>query len=420
MSFLTSLEARHLVQDVSDPELDKKLGANDSFYVGFDPTSPNLHIGNLLQIIVSIHVARITGMRPIILFGGSTGSIGDPSGKANERQLLTRDVIEKNVASHSAIAQRLFERAGLKAEFVDNFQWTRDLSVLDFLRDIGKHFTVNYMIAKEVVKTRLNGEGISYTEFSYMLLQAYDYLHLYKTKGCRLQFGGSDQWGNITSGLELIRRSVQGDAFAFSVPLCLDSEGKKLGKTAAGAVWINADGLSPYEFHQYWYNVSDADVKKLLTTFTFIDLDEIESLCAEHASAPEKRLGQSRLADEITKFVHGEQALTEANAGRSVLFGGDMSGLSEEQLLKAFSGVPSSEIDRAALDTTTVLDIFVGTKLTPSKGEARRLIQNNGAYLNNERLTDGTAILATVLDPERKIFVLRSGKKNYHLVRIRG
>jgi tyrosyl-tRNA synthetase len=418
MSFLSILATRSLLQDSSDPALDQKIPAGSSFYVGFDPTSPNLHIGNLIQVIVSIHLAQSSGLKPIVLFGGSTGSIGDPSGRSLERQLLERATIDANVASHTKILQEIFARAGVSCEFVNNYDWTASVTMLDFLRDVGKHFTVNYMIAKEVVKTRLEGDGISFTEFSYMLLQAFDFLHLYKKHNCRLQFGGSDQWGNITAGLELIRRSLQGEAYAFSVPLCVDSEGRKFGKTAAGAVWINAAGLSPYEFHQYWLNSADADVEKLLKIFTFMTLEEISELVAEHTQAPEKRLAQTRLADLVTTLVHGSSAVEEANTSRSVLFGGSMDNLSEDQLLAIFSGVPSSEIQRQQLSELSTSDLFVLAKLAPSKGEVRRLIQNGGAYLNNERLNDGNLRLGEIIDAGKNILVLRSGKKNYHLVKI--
>jgi tyrosyl-tRNA synthetase len=418
MTFLNNLQQRGLLQDISDADLDKKLNKNDSFYVGFDPTSPNLHIGNLIQAIVAIHIARDSGMQPIILFGGSTGAIGDPSGRANERQLLTRETINANVASHSRIMSAIFERAKVKVEFVDNFEWTKDLTVLDFLRDIGKHFTVNYMIAKEVVKTRLNGEGISFTEFSYMLLQAFDFHYLFKNKNCRLQFGGSDQWGNLTAGLELIRKTASGDAFAFSIPLLVDSQGKKLGKTAAGAVWINRDGLSPYEFHQYLLNTSDQDVEQLLKIFTFLEIEEINDIIREHKLNPEKRSAQTKLADLVTSFVHGEDAVTEANQSRNVLFGGDISGLNDQQLLEIFSGVPSSEISRANINALSVIDLFVHTKICPSKGEARRLIQNGGAYINSQRMNDGNLEVSKLIDVDKHVLVLRSGKKNYHLVKI--
>ena len=418
MTFLSLLRQRELLQDVSDPDLDKKLHSGDSFYVGFDPTSPNLHIGNLIQILVSIHLSRSAGLKPIILFGGSTGSIGDPSGRANERQLLSRDTIEQNVRSHTKIVEAIFDRAQIKATFVDNYAWTKDVTMLDFLRDTGKHFTVNYMIAKEVVKTRLNGEGISFTEFSYMLLQAFDFLHLYRTNGCKLQFGGSDQWGNITAGLELIRRSVQGEAFALSIPLCVDSEGRKFGKTAAGAIWINSEGLSPYEFHQYWLNVSDADVEKMLKIFTLLPLEQIQQIVSEHSVTPEKRVAQSALADAVTQLVHGDGAVSEANQSRAVLFGGDTTGISDEQLMRIFAGVPSSEIATTDLASLSLIDLLANTKLTPSKGEARRLIQNGGAYINSQRIIDGAASVSEFAGSERKVLVLRSGKKNYHLVKI--
>jgi tyrosyl-tRNA synthetase len=418
MSFISVLNARGLVQDVSDPAIESKIAPDSGFYVGFDPTSPNLHIGNLIQAIVAIHIAKNSNLRPIILFGGSTGSIGDPSGRTQERRLLDRETIEQNVASHINILRSIFDRVGVTCEYVDNYSWTQPISVLDFLRDTGKHFTVNYMIAKEVVKTRLEGEGISFTEFSYMILQALDFKHLYQSHNCRLQFGGSDQWGNITAGLELIRRSLQGEAFALSVPLCVDSEGRKFGKTAAGAVWINQEGLSPYEFHQYFLNVGDADVEKMLKTFTFTPLDEIAEIIRRHQESPEKRFAQLHLADRVTALVHGDDAVREANQSRSVLFGGSIEGIDERSLLKIFSGVPSTEIAVSEFEPLTAVDLFVRSGLTPSKGEARRLIQSGGAYVNNERVTDGTILATTMRKAERSIFVLRSGKKNYHLIKV--
>lgn len=418
MNFIETLQQRGLVQDISDLEgMNKGLKSGDKFYVGFDPTAPYLHIGNLLQITVCIHLAK-AGLRPILLFGGATGSIGDPSGRSEERQLLERDVIDRNVDGHKRMAQTIFDRFDVKVEYVNNLDWTRDVSVLEFLRDIGKHFTVNYMIAKEVVKTRLNGDGISFTEFSYMLLQAYDFLHLHKQMGCKLQFGGSDQWGNITAGLELIRKKGQGEAYAFSVPLVTDSQGKKFGKSVSGAVWINPEALSPYKFHQFWLNVEDADAVRYLRIFTFHDLNVLREVEERGKNAPEKREAQNLLADSVCTIVHGKEATENARKSAQVLFGGSVDGLSDGELKEIFSDVPSTVITKAALASTTFVDLLVQTKLVQSKGEARRLIESGGAYLNNTRMSDGTVLLENTAIKDRSLFVLRSGKKNYHLVQL--
>ena len=276
---MRELSWRGLVQEMSDPEMFSKLRAGDAFYIGFDPTAPSLQVGNLVQILVAIHLTK-AGLKPILLFGGATGMIGDPGGRSAERNLLELSVVADNVTRQELQAKTLWERAGQTCTptFVNNLTWSKDVSMLSFLRDIGKHFTVNYMIAKESVKTRLSGDGISYTEFSYMLLQAFDFLHLYQNNNVRLQFGGSDQWGNITAGLELIRRKIQGDAYAFCGPLITNSEGKKFGKSAGNAVWLDPKLTSPYKFHQFWLNVPDADVIRLLKVFTFESEESIKAI----------------------------------------------------------------------------------------------------------------------------------------------
>lgn len=419
MSFVDTLRSRGLVQDVSDPELASRLAPGDSFYVGFDPTSPHLHIGNLIQVIMAIHVAREGKLRPIVLFGGATGAIGDPSGRTTERTLLERETIDRNVAAHQEIIRGIMERAGATVEFVNNYDWTQPLSVLDFLRDVGKYFTVNYMLGKEVVKSRLDGEGISFTEFSYMLIQSNDFLHLYQNHGCRLQIGGSDQWGNITAGLELIRKKIQGHAFALSVPLLLDDSGSKFGKSAQGAVWIDRAGLSPYRFHQFWLNQPDSQVGRLMRLFTFLSEEAI--LAAEESirTAPEKREAQRLLADEVTSLVHGANATAEAKKSAEVLFGGSLDGLTDAALLDIFSEVPSSTLPRDVAQGLSLLDVLVQAKLAPSKGEARRLIQNGGAYLDNERIADGNQTLHQQPSWKRGLLVLRAGKKNYHLLQLK-
>ncbi|MCO6430250.1 MAG: tyrosine--tRNA ligase [Deltaproteobacteria bacterium] len=417
--FISILKARGLFQDCSDEDGLSKLPAGTPFYVGFDPTAPSLQLGNLVPLIVTVHLAK-AGMQPIILFGGATGAIGDPSGKNAERQLLPREVIDDNIRRHQATVEAILGRLSLKAQFVNNYDWTKELSVLDFLRETGKHFTVNYMIAKEVVKTRLQGEGISYTEFSYMLLQAYDFLRLYQDRGCRVQIGGSDQWGNITAGLELIRKKIQGEAFAFSIPLITDSEGKKFGKTAAGAVWLDPAMTSPYRFHQFWMNVPDADVIKYLRIFSFYSDSEVAELQNAMTASPEKREAQRALADSVCTLVHGPDATRDAKRCAEVLFGGSLSGLSPQQLEEIFQESPSSSISATKLQQLSYVDLLLASGLVKSKGDARRLIQSGGAYLNNERVSKLELQMSEAVGGSQEIIILRSGKKNYHLVRISG
>lgn len=417
MVSLHELRWRGLVQDISDEAGIEKLAAGDGCYVGFDPTAKSLHIGHLVSILVAIHLGR-AGLKPILLFGGATGVIGDPSGRRAERQLLDRSVVEGNVAAISTQVGAILKRVGLEAEFVDNYSWTRDVSMLDFLRDVGKHFTVNYMLAKDSVKARLEGDGISFTEFSYMLLQSNDFLHLYQTRNCKLQFGGSDQWGNITAGLELIRRKVQGDAYALSAPLILDSQGRKFGKSEGNAVWLDSALTSPFKFHQFWLNVPDADAVRYLKIFTFLTEEAIAALEARMKEAPGERAAQKALADEVTTLIHGKDATEDAKRSAQVLFGGSLEGLSERQLEEIFADVPSSSISASELETLTIVDALVNSKTLASKGEARRLITSGGVYLNNERVSDPAMLVSTGMTSGAQLFVLRTGKKNYHLVKL--
>lgn len=413
---LLDLQKRGLIFDLSDPEGIKKLSPGDAFYIGFDPTAPHFQVGNLVPLIVSMHLAE-GGLHPIILFGGATGAIGDPSGKNEERKLLPREVIDANIARQSRKAKEILARKGVKVTFVNNFDWTASVSVLDFLRDTGKHFTVNYMLSKEVVKARLSGEGISYTEFSYMLLQAFDFLHLYQNMNCRLQIGGSDQWGNITAGLELIRRKIQKEAYALSFPLVTNSDGRKFGKSESGAVWLDAEGTSTYRFHQFWLNIDDKDVMRYLKMFTFLSDEELAALEEGVNSRPEKREAQKRLADEVTTLVHGEEATQDASKCAQVLFGGDIKGMSDEKLEEIFADVPSKAMPRSEIEGLTVTDLLPAIGATPSKGEARRLISGGGAYINGERIGDAAASMKDVLKPESKLLIVRTGKKSYYLVR---
>jgi tyrosyl-tRNA synthetase len=419
MISLQELRWRGLIQDISDEAGVENLVAGDGCYVGFDPTAKSLHIGNLVSILVAIHLGR-AGLKPVLLFGGATGAIGDPSGKRAERQLLERAVVDANVAAISAQVGAIMHRSGVTADFVDNYSWTREVTLLDFLRDIGKHFTVNYMLAKDSVKARLEGDGISFTEFSYMLLQSFDFLHLYTTRNCKLQFGGSDQWGNITAGLELIRRKVQGEAFALSAPLILDSQGRKFGKSEGGAVWLDPELTSPFKFHQFWLNVPDADVVRYLKIFTLLSLEEIAALEAKMLAAPAERAGQKALADAVTTLIHGSAATEDAKRSAQVLFGGSFDGLSESQLEEIFADVPSSTLNRGELGGLTIVDALVNSKTLASKGEARRLITSGGVYLNNERVSDPALIISSALKADTGLFLMRTGKKNYHLVKIAG
>lgn len=418
MNILEELTWRGLIQDISDPETFNKLKPGDACYIGFDPTAASLQVGNLVQLIVAIHLTKI-GIKPILLFGGATGMIGDPGGRSSERNLMSLEDVARNVVLQSEQAKNLWKNAGTEVtpEFVNNIEWTQQVSYLEFLRDIGKHFTVNYMLQKDSVKSRLSGDGISYTEFSYMLLQAFDFLHLYQDKRCRLQFGGSDQWGNLTAGLELIRRKVQGEAFAFSVPLITNSEGRKFGKSAGNAVWLDPALTSPYQFHQFWLNVQDSEVIKLLKVFTFTPKEEIERLERSMHDQAEKREAQKFLADALCGLVHGKAATEDAKRAAGALFGGSLEGLSDQEILEMLADAPTTTISRADVASLDIVSL-VGSTLAASKGEARRLIQGGGIYLDGERVNDATLQLSTTKLLEKGFVVLRSGKKTYHLVKV--
>lgn len=417
-SLLKDLFARGLVQDHTDESTLRALPAGTPFYFGADPTASSLHVGNLLGLILVMRLGR-GGLKPIMLFGGATGAIGDPSGRSAERPLLTIDEINANIAAISSKVESIFTRAAIEVEFVNNIDWFQPISYLSFLREVGKYFSLNVMLAKDTVRSRLEGDGISYTEFSYSLLQAYDFAHLYQTKGCRLQVGGADQWGNMTAGLELIRKKLRGEACALSAPLVTDSEGRKLGKsTGGGSIWLNEELTSPYQLHQYFLNIEDSLVIRLLKWFTFLTLDKVQELEAELASAPEKRTAQHALADAVCRIVHGDEALDGAKKAAHVLFGGSLVGISDQILASICSDTPSSSIPRHELSTLTTVDLAAKVGLTASKGEARRLLQSGGLYLNNERISDLNSIVASLIDSSRTLILLRSGKKNYHLVRV--
>lgn len=416
MNIFDHLLSQGLIQDVSDEGQLRSLKSGDKFYVGFDPTAPSLQVGNLVPLTMCLRLGK-AGLTPIILFGGATGAIGDPSGKNAERKLLERETIDKNIATQTRQVTEIFNREGVSPIFVNNFDWTKDVNVLEFLRDVGKHFTVNYMIAKEVVKNRLGGEGISYTEFSYMLLQAFDFHHLFQHHGCRMQIGGSDQWGNITAGLELIRRKM-GDtnAVAFSIPLLTSSDGKKFGKSESGTLWLDSETTSPYKFHQFWLNTSDSDVVRYLKIFTFLDDGHISKLDRATKESPEKREAQRVLADFVTTLVHGEKATQSANKCAAVLFGGSIDDVTDSELLSIFSDAPSFEISRAQANTLSGVDLLVQANVFKSKGEARRLIEGGGLALNNEKVSL-EALTSASSFTQKNVLLVRTGKKNYFIIK---
>ena len=410
-------------QTTDDQNLPAWLNAQPrTLYIGFDPSADSLHIGSLLQLMLLRRFQR-AGHRPIALVGGATGMIGDPSGKSEERNLLSVDSLRANVVAIEREMRRFldFDCGDSSALLVNNFDWMRKFSYLDFLRDVGKNFPVNVMLGKDSVKTRLGSEaGLSYTEFSYMLLQAYDFVHLNETHGCELQVGGSDQWGNITAGIDLARRMRSAQVFGMTSPLLVDSEGKKIGKTAEGTkVWLSPERTSPYLFYQYWINIGDADAGPCLRYLTELSRDEIESLDESRASAPHERASQKRLAESLTQLVHGDAGLAAAQRATDIFFGAEISGLNDGQLRDIFPDVPSIELpfSRLEADGLGVLDAFTEAGLAKSKGDARRSVQQGGANVNNRRVTDIDAKLTANDLASETVMVLRSGKKRYALLR---
>jgi tyrosyl-tRNA synthetase len=418
---IDELRWRGLVHDISEGAEETLAREKVTAYIGFDPSADSLHVGSLLPIMVLVHLQR-HGHTAIALAGGGTGMIGDPSGKTKERQLLSNEDLALNLAGIRAqLAHFLrFEGVPNPALLLNNADWLQPLRLIDFLRDIGKHFTVNYMMAKDSVKTRLDSEeGISFTEFSYMLLQAYDFLHLYRHYGCSFQMGGSDQWGNITAGMELIRKMADGHAHGVTMPLVTASSGVKFGKTESGAVWLDPKRTSPFRFYQFWINTPDQDAIQYLKFFTLLSREEIADLERALETEPHLRAAQTRLAEEVTRAAHGEEGLAKAQAATGVLFGGrDLAGLSADDLLDVFAEVPSSAISAADLDGMSVIDLALACGLEPSKKRARDLVANGGLYLNNRRIDDADAAVRLSDAIDEQVLVLRQGTKQYHLVRI--
>ncbi|GAA4435428.1 tyrosine--tRNA ligase [Bremerella cremea] len=395
-------------------------------YAGFDPTAESLHVGHMLPLML-LRRFQAAGHKPIALVGGATGMIGDPSGKSAERNLLSVDQLRANVdAIKTQMHQFLdFDEAGSGAVLVNNFDWMQSFSYLDFLRDIGKNFPVNVMMAKDSVKGRLERDdaGLSYTEFSYMLLQAYDFVHLYDKLGCTLQIGGSDQWGNITAGIDLGRRMRSAQLFGMTCPLLTKSDGTKMGKTESGAIWLSAERTSPYAFYQYWINVADEDAGKCLRFLTELEREEIESLDKARVDEPHKRESQKRLAEALTELVHGKAGVESAQRATEIFFGGEIDNLSDKQLIEIFADVPSQQLgrDRLAADGgLNIVDALVESGLCKSKGDARRTVSQGGAYVNNRRIEETDKMLGTTDLASETVMVLRSGKKKYALLRFAG
>lgn len=415
---------RGLIQQTTD---DSHLpgwlaSGSQTLYVGFDPTATSLHVGSLLPLLTLRRFQR-AGHRPIALVGGATGMIGDPSGKSEERNLLSLEALQANVAGLQQQMSRFldFDRGPQAALLVNNFDWMRDFSYLDFLREVGRNFPVNVMLTKDSVKNRLERTdgGLSYTEFSYMLLQAYDFVHLYDRYGCRLQAGGSDQWGNITAGIDLARRMRGVQLYGMTCPLLTKSDGLKMGKTEKGTVWLAAERTSPYAFYQYWINVADADAGKCLRMLTELDREQIEALDASRQTEPHLRQSQKSLAEALTRLVHGDAGLATARRATDVFFGAEIADLNDAQLVEIFADVPSKQLPRQRLDGEglPLIDALSEAGLAKSKGEARRTIQQGGAYVNNRRVADLEMRLTADQLASETVLVLRSGKKNYALLR---
>jgi len=440
-SVLRDLQWRGLIFQVTHDELDLALfeaeqkGEGLTLYCGFDPSADSLHIGNLLGIFV-LAVFRRHGHRPVALAGGATGLIGDPSGKSDERNLLTDELIEQNLKGISFQLRTILDRAMIlhpetlvasgdaeEIPLVNNADWMKPWSFIEFLRDVGKNFRVNTMLQKDSVKSRLEQreQGLSYTEFSYMLIQAYDFLHLYRTMGCRLQIGGSDQWGNITAGTDLIgRESQEKKAFGLTFPLITSASGQKLGKSEKGATYLSAERNSPFEFYQYWVNREDADVPRFLRMFTFLPTERVEELSALVESGQNRGEVQRELAYEVTRLVHGDDLADRAVRASRMLFGEKIADLSDAEFAEIFGDVPSTEIARSQLEEgLPILTLFADAKLAASRGEARRMLTQGGIYLNNERIDDVEFAVTTKDLASESALVLRAGKKKYHVISVR-
>ena len=422
MNFVDEMKWRGMIHDImpgTQEQLEKEM---TSAYIGFDPTADSLHIGSLVQIMTLVHLQR-AGHKPYALVGGATGMVGDPSGKSKERNLLSSDVLDYNVnCVHEQLARFLnFDCGANSAEMVNNFDWFKEINFLDFIRDVGKHISVNYMMAKDSVKSRLE-TGMSFTEFTYQLVQGYDFLHLYSAKNCKLQLGGSDQWGNIVTGTELIRRKARGEAFAITTPLIKKADGTKFGKTEGGNVWLDSKRTSPYKFYQYWLNSSDTDAKTYIKIFTLLDEAQINTLIAEHEAAPHLRVLQKALGKDVTIRVHSEEAYNRAVDASEILFGKNTSdklkNIEERDLLDIFEGVPQFEVDKKELTAgLNIVDLVAQkSEIFSSNGEARRMLKSNAVSVNKEKVSEEKRLTNSDL-LNHKYVLIQKGKKNYYLLK---
>ncbi|MFZ9418121.1 MAG: tyrosine--tRNA ligase [Sediminibacterium sp.] len=423
MTLIQELRWRGMIQDIMPGTEELFEKEQVSGYIGFDPTSDSLHIGSLVPILLLMHLQR-AGHKPYALVGGATGMVGDPSGKSEERNLLSEETLAFNLAGVKKQLSHFLDFDASKsnaAELVNNYDWFKDFSFLNFIRDVGKHITVNYMMSKDSVKKRLEGDnGMSFTEFTYQLVQGYDFYWLYQNKNCKVQMGGSDQWGNITTGTEIIRRKTGGEAFAFTCPLITKADGGKFGKTEKGNVWLDPTKTSPYQFYQFWLNASDEDANKWIKIFTLLEPSVIEGLIAEHAAAPQLRILQKALAAELTKLVHSEADLTFAIQATEILFGNAttevLQSLNETQLLQVMDGVPTVNIDAAKIAAGyDIVELLADTAIFPSKGEARKMWQAGGIGINKEKITTEFTTVTSAQLLQGKYILFQKGKKNYYL-----
>ncbi len=429
MNFVDELKWRGMIHDIMPGTEELLNKEKTSGYIGFDPTADSLHIGHMVQVMLLMHFQR-AGHTPIALVGGATGMIGDPSGRSEERNFLDEESLRKN---QEAIKKQLSHFLDFhssktnRAIMVNNYDWMKEYSFLQFIRDIGKHITVNYMMSKDSVKKRISSEakeGMSFTEFSYQLVQGTDFLHLYNSHGCKLQMGGSDQWGNIVTGTELIRRKTGGEAFALTCPLITKADGSKFGKTESGNVWLDPDKTTPYHFYQFWLNVSDEDAARYIKIFTILGKDEIDTILTEHNKAPHERLLQRRLAEEVTIMVHSQEDYEAAVEASQILFGKgtteSLRKMSESTFLSVFEGVPVFDVKREVMaDGVSVADLCAGhTQVFPSKGELRRLVQGGGLSINKEKVDNPDSKIGQESLLNNKYLLIQKGKKNYFLIKV--
>ncbi len=422
MKLIDELRWRGMIQDIMPGTAEQLNKEITSAYIGFDPTADSLHIGSLVPILLLVHLQK-AGHKPFALIGGATGMVGDPSGKSEERNLLSEDTLQRNQSCVKKQLEKFLDFDETKpnaAVIVNNYDWFKQMNFLEFIRDAGKHITVNYMMAKDSVKKRIEGEtGISFTEFSYQLIQGYDFYWLYKNHNCKLQMGGSDQWGNITTGTELIRRKAGGEAFAFTCPLLTKTDGGKFGKTEKGNIWLDAEKTSPYQFYQFWLNAADEDVKKWIKIFTFLSKDEINTLINQHDENAAHRLVQKSLAKEITLFVHGSDGLKQALETTEKLFtnqNASAENLSVEDL-ENMEGIVKIDYTLSA-DNIDIISFLTETNIFPSKGEAKKMILNGGVSINRKKISDAAFSIQISLLLHNKYLLVQKGKKNYYLVKI--